>query len=51
MVVVFPYGECLVVFCTMRSCHIEGSIHKPDFRTDFWEGNKWKLVMSPSDTL
>ena len=35
MVVVLPYGECLVVFCTRRSCHIEGSIHKPDFRTDF----------------
>ena len=35
VVVVLPYGECLVVFCTMRSGHIEGSIHKPDFRTDF----------------
>ena len=34
MVVVLPYRECLGVFCTMRSCHIEGSIHISDFRTD-----------------
>ena len=47
MVVVLPYGECLVVFCTMRSCHIEGSIHKPDFRTDFWVEKKGNLVVSP----
>ena len=40
VVVMLPYGECLVVFFTMRSCHIEGSIHKPDFRTDFWVGKK-----------
>ena len=51
MVVVLPYGECLVVFCTMRSCHIEGSIHKPDFRTDSWVGTKWNVVVSPSDKL
>ena len=51
MVVVLPYGECLVVFCTMRSCHIEGSIHKPDFRTDFWVGKKWNEVVGPSDKL
>ena len=29
----------------MRSCHIEGSIHKPDFRTDFWIGKKWNEVV------
>ena len=51
VVVVLPYGECLVVFCTMRSFHIEGSIHKPDFRTDFWVGKKWNVVVSPSDEL
>ena len=51
MVVVLPYGDCLVVFCTMISCHIEGSIHKPDFRTDFLVGTKWNLVGSPSDKL
>ena len=51
MVVVLPYGECLVVCCTMRSCHIEGSIHKPDLRTDLWVGKKWKAVVSPSDKL
>ena len=36
----------LVVFCTMRSCYIEGSIHEPDFRTDFWVGKKGNLVVS-----
>ena len=51
MVVVLSYGECLVVFCTMRSCHIEGSIHKLDFRTDFWVGTKWNVVVSPCDKL
>ena len=51
MVVMLPYGECLVVFCTMRSYHIEGSIHKPDFKTDFWVGNKGNLAVSPSDKL
>ena len=51
VVVVLPYGECLAVFCTMRSCHIDVSIHKSDFRTDFWVGKKWNLVVSPSDTL
>ena len=51
MVVVLPYGESLVVFSTMRSCHIEGSIHKPDFRTGFWVGKKGNLVVSPSDKL
>ena len=51
MVVVLPYGECLVVFCTIRSCYIEGSIPKPDFRTAFWVGKKANLVMSPSDKL
>ena len=40
MVVVLPYGESLVVFSTMRSCHIEGSIHKPDIRIDFWVEKK-----------
>ena len=51
MVVMLPYRECLVVFCTMRSCHIEGSIHKPEFRTYFLVGNKGNLVVSPSDKL
>ena len=51
MVVVLSYGECLVVFCTMRSCHIEGSIHKPDFRTDCLVGKKWNEVVGPSDKL
>ena len=51
MVVVLPYRECLVVFCTMRSCHIEGNIQKSDFRTDFWVGKKWNGVVSPSDKL
>ena len=51
MVVVLPYGECLVVFCTRRSCHIEGSINISDFRIDFWVGKKWNLVVSPSDKL
>ena len=51
MVVEFPYGECLVVFCTMRSCHIEGSMHKPDFRTDFWVGHKRNLEVNPLDKL
>ena len=51
MVVVLPYGECSVIFCTMRSCYIEGSIHKPDFRTDFWVGKKWNEEMNPSDKL
>ena len=51
MVVVLPYGESLVVFSTMRSCHIEGSIHKPDFRTGFWVGMKGNLVVSPYDKL
>ena len=51
MVVMLPYGECLVVFCTIRSCHIEGSIYKPDFKTDFWVGKKGNLAVSPSDKL
>ena len=51
MVVVLPYGECVVVFCIMRSCHIEGSIHKLDFRNDFWVGKKGNLVVNPSDKL
>ena len=51
MVVVLPYGECLVVVCTMRSCHIGGSIQKPDFRTDFWVGKKWNVVVRPSNKL
>ena len=51
VVVVLPYGECLVVLCTMRSCHIKGSIYKPDIRTDFWVGTKWNVVVSPSDKL
>ena len=51
MVVMLPYGECLVVFFTMRSCHIEGSIHKSDFKTVFLVVNKGNLVVSPSDKL
>ena len=51
MVVMLPYGECLVVFCTIRNCHIEGSIHKPDIRTHFWVGKKGNLVVSPFDKL
>ena len=51
MVVMLSYGECLVVFCTMRSWHIEGSIHKPNFKNDFWVGKKGNLVVSPSDKL
>ena len=51
MVVVLPYGEGLVVFSTMRSCHIEGSIHKLDVRTCFWVGKKENFVVSPFDKL
>ena len=51
VVVVLPYRESLVVFSTMRSFHIEGSIHKPDFRTSFWVGKKENLVVSPFDKL
>ena len=51
VVAVLPYGEILVVFSTMRSFHIEGNIHKPDFRTGFWVGKKGNLVVSPSDKL
>ena len=51
VVVMLPYEECLVVFCTMRSCHIEGSIYKPNLKTNFWVGKKGNLVVSHSDKL
>ena len=51
VVVMLLYGECLVVFCTIRSCHIEGSIYKLDFKNDFWVGKKGNLAVIPSDKL
>ena len=51
VVVVLPYEECWLYFCTKRSCYIEGIIHEPDFRTDFWVGKKGNSVVSPSDKL